>query len=51
MEAIQTALTTAFSLVASNVTDTIGAVLPIALGVMGTVLAIKFGIRFFRSII
>lgn len=51
MEGLVSAMTTAFATVASNVQDTIGGVLPIALGIMGTVLAIKFGIRFFRSIV
>lgn len=45
-----TALTTGFTTVAADMQGAITALLPIGLGVVGTVLAIKFGIKFFRGI-
>lgn len=44
-------MTGAFSTVSTNIMDTIAGVLPIGLTIMGTVLAIHFGIRFFRSVV
>lgn len=35
---------------ASTMSSMITSVVPIALGVVGTVIAVKFGIRFFKSI-
>lgn len=35
---------------ASSMSSMIVSVVPIALGVVGTVIAVKFGIRFFKSI-
>ena len=44
--AVVTGLTSAASTMSSMITS----VVPIALGVVGTVIAVKFGIRFFKSI-
>lgn len=49
-EAMKTALTTAFQGVASDVSTIVSTALPIGLGIMGLVLAIHIGIRFFRSV-
>ena len=43
-------LTTAFTSVKSDMLGTIAAALPIALAVVGAVMAVKFGIKFFRQI-
>jgi len=45
------ALTTAFTAIAADVTSVILLALPIALGVIGLVVAVRFGIRWFRSIL
>ncbi len=50
MESIQTALTTAFTDVASNCTEAIGNVLPIGLGVVGAVMVVVFGLKVFKKI-
>lgn len=42
------ALTTAFTSIASDFTSTVTAVLPIALGVVGMIMVVRFGIRFFK---
>lgn len=47
---ITTALTTAFSTVASDSMDAIKAVLPIALPVMGAILVIGIGIKIFKKV-
>lgn len=44
--AVATALTT----IATNITDTITAVAPVAIGIVGVFLVWKFGIRFFKSV-
>jgi hypothetical protein len=49
--AAQTAMNTAFTSIASDITATITSVLPIALGILGLTLAIKFGIRWFKSLV
>lgn len=51
MDGINTALTTGFTTAASSMSETMKAVLPIALGVVGTFLAIKFGVKFFKSLV
>lgn len=48
--AVVTALTTAFSSVASDAMDAIGAILPIALPIMGAVLVAMIGIRIFKRV-
>ncbi len=47
LEAVQTGLTD----VASNVGSSIVAIVPIALGVVGAVIAVTFGIKFFRKLV
>lgn len=43
-------LTTGFTSIATSVTDGIGNVAPIALGVMGVMLVWRVGTRFFKSV-
>ena len=50
MDGIVTAFTTAASTVSTNVSSMIAAALPVGLGIMGTILAIRVGVRFFKSI-
>jgi len=45
------ALTAGFTAIAGNITDILGTVLPIALGVLGIVIAVRFGVRWFKSLI
>ena len=47
LEAVQTGL----SDVASNIGSSIVALTPIALGVVGAVLAVIFGVKFFRKLV
>lgn len=47
--AMTTALQTAFANVQTDVLSVVGTALPYALAIMGLVLAIRIGIRFFRS--
>lgn len=49
-EAMTTAISTAFSTVQTDVGSVITTGLPFALGIIGTVLAIKIGIKVFKSI-
>jgi len=51
MTAVTEALETGFTTIAGNVTSILGTMLPIALGVLGIVVAIRFAIRWFRSIV
>jgi Flp pilus assembly pilin Flp len=51
MDNIGTALTTAFTSIAGNVTSVLGDVLPIALGIVGTVIAIRFAVKWFRGLV
>jgi hypothetical protein len=41
---------TALETVSSDILGMIWVVIPIALGIVGTVLAVKFGVKFFRQI-
>ena len=41
---------TAFTEAVASILRSVGVILPIALGLFGTVLAIKFALRFFKSI-
>lgn len=50
MEGIQTALTEAFTTVASNCNTAIANVLPVALGVVGAVMVVTFGIKVFKKL-
>lgn len=43
---VATALTT----IATNITNTLTAVAPVAVGIVGVFLVWKFGIRFFKSV-
>lgn len=45
-----TAVVNGLTSAASSMSSMITSVVPIALGVVGTVIAVKFGIRFFKSI-
>lgn len=45
-----TAVVNGLTSTASTMSSMISSVVPIALGVVGTVIAVKFGIRFFKSI-
>ena len=45
------AVTTGLTDVASNVGSSIVAIVPIALGVVGAVIAVTFGIKFFRKLV
>lgn len=47
-EAITSALSTGFTQVSTDVTSIITTALPIALGVMGVMLALRIGIKFFK---
>lgn len=47
---ISDTLTTSFTSVASDITSGIQAVLPIALGIVGTVMVIMFGIKIFKKL-
>lgn len=46
-----TAVVNGLTSAASTMSSMISSVVPIALGVVGTVVAVKFGIRFFKSIV
>lgn len=48
--ATSTAVTGALTTIATDITATLGAVAPIALGIAGLFLAWKYGMRFFKSL-
>lgn len=50
MDNIKTAMTTAFSNVQTNVSAMIAASVPFALGIIGTVMAVVIGIKFFKKV-
>ena len=50
MEAMGNAVVQALQGVASEITSNIGDIAPIALGIVGALMVINFGIRTFRSI-
>lgn len=50
METIQTAVSTAFQSVQTNVTSMITTCAPYALAIIGTVLSVRIGIRVFKSL-
>lgn len=43
-------VTTALTTVAGDITDVIGAIAPIALGIVGVFLVWRYGMRFFKSL-
>lgn len=47
--ALQTAFTTALGTVQTDVIGYVTAALPVALAIMGTFIAVKLGIKFFKS--
>ena len=49
-ESVKTALTTSMTTVKTDVLSIIEVAVPAALAIVGVVLAIKIGIRFFKSI-
>lgn len=51
MEAVTSALTTAFNSVATSLTGIIGDVLPIALPVVGAGLVVGIGIKLFKRVV
>ena len=50
MEAMGTAVVTAMTSVATEITKNMGQVAPVALGIVGALMVIQFGIRTFRTI-
>jgi hypothetical protein len=44
------AMETAFTAVRGDILSAIGIALPVGLGIMGTVIAIRFGIKFFKGV-
>ena len=50
MEELQTALTTAFSGISSDVMDVLIIVVPVALGIWAAILAVKYGKKFFGTV-
>ncbi len=50
MSDLITAFTTATTTVQTNVNSFIAAAFPVGLSIMGTMLAIRLGIRFFKSV-
>lgn len=49
VDTVTSALTGALTTTANNITSAIGSILPIALGVAGTILVITIGWRLFRN--
>lgn len=50
MEGVQTALTTAFTSIATNLETAVSNMLPVALGVVGLGMVIVFGVKWFKRI-
>ena len=50
LSAPSNAVASALSTIASDITTTITAVAPVAVGIVGVFLVWKFGIRFFKSV-
>jgi len=51
MTEVTDALTTSFTAIGGNITSILVIALPIALGVVGMVIAVRFGIKWFRSLV
>lgn len=49
-ESLTTALTTAFNSISTDVMDVAEVALPVALGIVGLFLAVRLGIKFFKSV-
>ncbi|MDO5836974.1 MAG: hypothetical protein Q4P17_10735 [Methanobacterium sp.] len=49
-EAMTTAFSTALTSVQGDVTSLVTTALPVGLGIMGLMLAIRLGVKFFRSV-
>lgn len=49
-ESLTTALTTAFNNISTDVMDVAEVALPVALGIVGLFLAVRLGIKFFKSV-
>ena len=49
MEGVTTALTTGITTIASNATDAIAKVLPVALPVMGAIVVVTIGVKIFKK--
>jgi len=47
---VEAAFTTALGVIKTDVLSYVGIALPVALAIVGTFLAIKLGIRFFKSV-
>lgn len=47
---IVTDVTNALQTVASDITDVLGAIAPVALGIVGVFLVWRYGLRFFKAI-
>lgn len=50
MESIMTSLTTAFTAISTNLMSVFGDIVPIALGIVGAVLVVNFGVKMFRRL-
>lgn len=50
MEALQTSFVSAIGEVSTNVMAMVTAALPVALGIVGTFLAVRLSIKFFKSV-
>jgi hypothetical protein len=49
--AAQAAMTTAFTSIAGDITSSITSVLPIALGILGLTLVIRFSVKWFKGLV
>jgi hypothetical protein len=50
METVSTALKTALTGIGSDISGIVGDVLPIGLGIVGTVMVVTFGVKFFKKL-
>lgn len=50
MEAVQTAIVSSLTEIGTNMSGTITAVLPIALGLIGTMMVVTFGVKLFKKL-
>ena len=50
MEALTEALTTSFTQVKTDALAVMGVALPAALGIVGVIMAVRIGIKFFKSV-
>lgn len=50
MENIQSALSTAFTEISTNLSTTVTSILPIALGIVGMGIVIVFGVKWFKRL-